>query len=59
MQVQAKVEAVLERFKADPKYHIWIGAYAVLTSIVDMYGYSDYKQWVKANEHFGDGDEAA
>lgn len=29
LQVQAKVEAVLERFKADPKYHIWIGAYAV------------------------------
>ncbi|MFM2399693.1 MAG: hypothetical protein RL341_1850 [Pseudomonadota bacterium] len=59
LQAQAKVEAVLKRFKADPKYHIWIGAYSVLTSIVDMYGYSDYKQWVKAKEHFTDGDEAA
>jgi hypothetical protein len=58
-QAQAKVEAVVERFKADPKYHIWIGAYSVLTSIVDMYGYSDYKQWVKSKEHFSDGDEAA
>lgn len=59
LQAQAKVEAVLNRFNADPKYHIWIGAYGVLTSIVDMYSYSDYRQWVKANEHFGDGDEAA
>jgi len=58
-QAQAKIEAVLARFKADPRYHIWIGAYSVLTSIVDMYGYSDYKQWVKAKEHFNHGDEAA
>ena len=58
LQAQAATGAVVERFKADPKYHIWIGAYSVLTSIVDMYGYSDYKQWVKAKEHFS-GDEAA
>ncbi|WP_297479979.1 hypothetical protein [Ferrovum sp.] len=56
-QTQAAVASVIERFKADPKYHIWIGAYSVLGSIVDMYGYSDYKQWVKAKEHFED-DEA-
>lgn len=55
---QAEIDAVIERFKTDPKYHIWIGAYSVLISIVDMYGYSDYKQWVKAREHFGEGNEA-
>lgn len=59
LQAQANVQAITSRFKTDPKYHIWIGAYSVLTSIVDMYGYSDYKQWVKAKEHFSDGDEAA
>jgi hypothetical protein len=39
--------------------HIRIGAYSVLISVVDMYEYGDYKQWVKAKEHFGNGDEAA
>lgn len=57
LQTQAAVASVIERFKADPKYHIWIGAYSVLGSIVEMYGYSDYKQWVKSKEHFED-DEA-
>jgi hypothetical protein len=57
-QAQAKIDAVTERFRADPKCHIWIGAYSVLTSLVDMYGYSDYKQWVKAKKHFADDDEA-
>jgi hypothetical protein len=52
LQNQAAVPNVIDRFKADPKYHIWIGAYSVLTSIVDMYDYSNYKQWVKASEHF-------
>jgi len=56
LQKVASIEAVIERAKADPKYHIWIGAYNVLISIVDMYGYSDYKQWVKANAVF-EGDE--
>lgn len=57
LQTQAAIASVVEKFTADPKYHIWIGAYNVLGSIVDMYGYSDYKQWVKAKEHF-DGDKA-
>ncbi|MDZ4254297.1 MAG: hypothetical protein U1A72_17155 [Sulfuritalea sp.] len=57
-QRQAAIESIVERFSADPKYHIWIGAFSVLTSIVDMYGYSDYKQWVKANQHFEQDGEA-
>jgi hypothetical protein len=58
MQTQATIAAVVDRFKADSKYHIWIGAYSVLVSIVDMYGYSDYKLWSRAKQHFTD-DEAA
>ena len=59
LQKAASVEAIVERAKADPKYHIWIGAYSVLISIVDMYGYSDYRQWVKAKAVFeGEGDDA-
>jgi hypothetical protein len=59
LQKGASVDAMIERFKADPKYHVWIGAYNVLVSIVDMYGYSDHKQWVKAKQLFErDEDEA-
>lgn len=58
LQAQAMIEAVTKRFKADPKYHIWIGACSVLTSIVEMYGYSDYKQWVRAKQHFSNDDAA-
>jgi len=57
LQQQASIDSIIKRFSADPKYHIWIGAYSVLTSIVDMYGYSDYKQWVKAKQHFEQDDE--
>lgn len=59
LQKQATIESITKRFKIDPKYHIWIGAYSVLNSIVDMYGYSDYKQWVKAKSVFGEDNEAA
>lgn len=52
IQEAASVESMVSRLKTDPKYHIWIGACSVLVSIVDMYGYSDYKQWVKAEELF-------
>lgn len=59
MQKAASVDAMVERLKADPKYHIWFGAYNVLVSIVDMYGYSDYQQWVKARALFeADGNDA-
>lgn len=51
-QQQATVSTVVERFKSNPKHHIWIGAYSALVSLVDMYGYSDYKQWSRATLHF-------
>jgi hypothetical protein len=44
---QSQIPAVTERFKADPKYHIWIGAHNVIVSIVDNYSYSDYLRWTK------------
>lgn len=56
MSKHATVDRMIKRMKADPKFHIWVGSYNVLTSLLDMYGYSDYKQWIKAKEHF-DGDE--
>lgn len=51
---QSKIENVVTRAKADPKVHIWLGAYNVLVSIVEMYGYSDYKQWLKAKALFNE-----
>jgi hypothetical protein len=57
IQEHATVDKMIERLKVDPKFHIWVGSYSVLTSILDMYGYSDYRQWVQAKKHFED-DEA-
>lgn len=51
MQKQSSIPAVIKRFSLDPKYHMWIGAYNVLVSIIDVYDYSSYKQWTKAEEH--------
>jgi len=50
-QLYAAIDKVVERFRDDPKRHIWVGGYNVLVSLVDMDGYSDYKQWVKAKAH--------
>jgi hypothetical protein len=33
-----------------PREFIWLGAHNVLVSIVDMHGYSDYKNWTKAKK---------
>lgn len=57
LQKVASVDEMMRRAKRSPKYHIWLGAYNVLVSIVDMYGYSDYKQWVKAKAVFEEGDD--
>lgn len=51
-QKAASIDKMMKRAKSSPKYHIWLGAYNVIVSIVDMYGYSDYKQWVKAKAIF-------
>ena len=50
--MQADINNVIKRAKDNPKEHIWLGAHHTLVSLVDMYGYSDYKQWVKAKELF-------
>jgi hypothetical protein len=57
LAAQAELPRVIKRFTTDAKKHIWIGAHHVLGSIVEMYSYSDYKQWVKAKQHFADEDE--
>jgi hypothetical protein len=45
-----QVDSLIKRAKSNPKFHIWFGAFQVLSSILEMYGYSDYKQWVKAKK---------
>ena len=51
---QADINNLITRAKGNPKEHIWFGSHNVLVSIVDMYGYSDYKQWNKAKELFNE-----
>jgi hypothetical protein len=57
MQKAASLDSVLKRARDHPKYHMWLGAYNVLVSIVEMYGYSDYRQWIKAKELLDAADE--
>lgn len=56
---QSTIESVLERAKADPKAHIWFGAYSTLVHIAEMEGYSSYKQAVRARRTFGEDDVEA
>src|SRR3546814_9601684 len=35
-QKAASVDEMMKRAKSSPKYHIWLGAYNVIVSIVDM-----------------------
>lgn len=39
---------LIKRATSNPKLHIWIGAYGLLTSLVDMYGYNEYVHYDKA-----------
>jgi len=41
---RSRVDLVIKRAKKDPKLHIWFGAFYVLSSLLDMYMFSDYKQ---------------
>ena len=45
-----KMAELIERAKDYPKIHIWIGAHNVLVSIGNNFGYSDYKQYIKAKK---------
>jgi hypothetical protein len=49
---QAQIGSLRERALENPKLHIWLGAFDVLVSILEMYSYSEYKQWAKAREIF-------
>ena len=51
------MKELIERARSDPKIHIWAGALNALIAICDMYGYSTYKQEVKANEILGGSEE--
>jgi len=44
---QFSIEKLINRAKADHKFHIWVGAYTVLINIIDSHGFSDYKNWLK------------
>lgn len=47
---QIDTNKLIERTKQNPKLHIWLGAYHLLSSIVDMEGYSDFVKYDKANK---------
>ncbi len=53
-----KLKQLMERAKEDPKFHIWVGAYNLLISLLDGYSYSDFRQWEKATVVFSDDEEA-
>jgi hypothetical protein len=41
----------------NPKLYVWVGAHNVLVSLLDMYGYSDYRHWEKARVVFSDDED--
>jgi hypothetical protein len=53
----SELDRCMSRVKEDPKGFIWLGAHNVLVSIVDMHGYSDYKQWTRAKYVLFEGDK--
>ena len=53
LKKQAEVSNIITRFKNNPKKHIHIGAWNVLVNMIDSYYYSDYQQWVAANNLLG------
>lgn len=56
----AKIDTnkLIERTKSNPKMHIWLGAYHLLSSIVDMEGFSDVLKYDKANKFLYENEEA-
>lgn len=52
-----EMKQLMARAKENPKLHIWVGGHNVLVSLLDMYGYSDFRHWEKANIVFGDDEE--
>ena len=56
LPAQAELEAVVSRAKEHPKEHIWLGAHHVLVGLVDMHGFSEARQWEKAQGILGEDD---
>ena len=54
---QIETNTLIERAKRTPKFHIWIGGYNLLTSLIDMYDYSEYVRYDKAMSWTGIYDE--
>ncbi|WP_316674913.1 hypothetical protein [uncultured Tolumonas sp.] len=50
----AAVDNMITRAKQTPKLHIWVGAKHVLNNMIDMYSYSDYKNWIKSEDLLND-----
>lgn len=48
------INSLKERAKISPKEYILNGAHNVLVEIVDMFSFSDYKQWLKAKEIYNE-----
>ena len=46
---QLDANKLIERSRKNPKMHIWLGAYHMLTSLVEMEDYSDYLKYAKAS----------
>ena len=47
---RSSLENCILRAKKNPKVYVYGGAIQVLATIVDMYSYSDYKNWKKAKD---------
>lgn len=45
---QSSINNIISRFRKNPKYHIWIGAFQVLQDIDESYSSSDFIQYEKA-----------
>lgn len=52
-----KMKRLMRRAKENPKFHIWAGGYIVLSSLLEMYSYSDFRQLEKAKIVFSDDEE--
>jgi hypothetical protein len=50
LEKQVNLDNIIKSFEINPKVHIWSGACSLFISIAEMYGYSDYQQYVKAKK---------
>ena len=48
---QSEITNIIKRAKKNPKFHIFIGAYNLLIHLIDMHGFSDFKQSLKIDKY--------